>query len=312
MTVTRLKRDWMLAPFDLLRLSLTGSELLATMRLIADSAELPTAGELGPPRSALDGPCVRCWVYPRQVHRRVSRYCPTCKSILTNAWRLRGISPRIILLWGFVNKLPRQLQDRNKSGSPVGVYIRDENHFLLALYYRDLKTWLREMMLYYGDELKGLIQIFPTTGGHGPTMGELLIRIVHNDSRFPMDRLRVRFFSKVNQIFCPHTYDKEGVLTFDMIDFLSMLEMASVFRAKLRPEEQRLLYKLLSAEDIGNIQFYWGRVMGYFDQGVRDMLNAWKVRYWSEAQANLFYKLIEYVELYQSDYSDSLSDSLEG
>lgn len=301
----------MLAPFDWLRLSLTGSELLATMRLLAESAELPGGGELGPPCSALDGPCARCWVYPRHVHRRASRYCLTCKSVLTSAWQLRGISPRVLLLWGFVNKLPKQLREPSKNGSPVGVYIHDESHFLLALHYRDLKSWLREMMLYYGDELKGCIQIFPTTGSSVPTMGELLTRIVHNDSRFPMDRLRVRFFSKVNQIFCPHVYDKKGVLTFDIIDFLSMLEMASIFRAMLRPEERRLLYKLLSAEDIGNVQFYWGRVMGYFDQGVRDMLNAWKVRYWSEAQANLFYKLIEYVELYQPDYSDSLSDSLE-
>ncbi|MCX7683251.1 MAG: hypothetical protein N2508_15010 [Anaerolineae bacterium] len=304
----------MLSPFDWLRLSCTGSELLATMRLIAQSAEFPRTEELGPPRTALSSPCMRCWVYPRHTHKRTSRYCSTCKEILARAWQLKGISPRVILLWGFVNKLPRQLQDHSAAQgiAPMGVYIHDENHFLLALHYRDLKGWLREVMLYYGDELQGFIQIFPTTGSATPTMGELLTRIIHHDSRFPMDRLRVRFFSKVSQIFYPHAYDKMGVLTFDILEFLSMLEMASIFRAMLRPEEQRLLYKLLSAEDVGNVQFYWGRVMGYFDQGVRDMLNAWKVRYWSEAQANLFYKLIEYVELYQSDHADSLSDSLEG
>ncbi len=303
----------MLSPFDWLRLSRTGSELLATMHLIAASTGLPLTGEPGPPHSALNGPCPRCWVYARKVDKRQYRYCPTCQEILTRAWRLHAVSLKTILLWGFVNQLPRQLRDPGISRHihPIGSYVHDENHFLLALHYRDLKNWLREMVLYHGDELKGFIQIFPTVGTVVPTMGELLTRIVYHDSRFPMDRLRVRFFSKFSQVFYPHAYEKKGILTFDIAEFLSILEMASIFRAMLRPEEQKLLYKLMSLEDVGNIQFYWGRIMGYFSQEVRDMLNAWKVRYWSEAQANLFYKLIEYVELYQPDQSDSLPDSLE-
>jgi len=301
----------MLSHFDWLRLSRTGAELLATLQLFADNPDAPfVQAHLGPPHSALNGPCQRCWIYPPAAKKRRARYCPTCQDILNRAWRLGNTSRNAIVLWGFVNQLPRQLcpgsgfQDsrtlRPRSGQALGTYIHDDNRFLLVLYQRELRPWLQELALYHGADLKGFIQIFPTVGTRHPTMGELISRIVHGEARFPMDRLWVRFFSDLQQVFRPHLSEREGVLTFEIAAFLSTLEMAAVFRTVLRPDEQKLLYKLLHMENVGNAQFYWGRILGHFSQEAKDMLDAWGIRHWSEAQTNLLYELVEYVTYYQS------------
>ena len=168
------------------------------------------------------------------------------------------------------------------------------------LHRRALQPWLQDVALYHGADLKGFLQIFPTTGIGDVGMGELLCRIVHNESRFPMDRLRVRFFADPDQIFIPHLLEREGVLTFDFADFLRTLEMASVFRSILRPDDQQTLYELLRMPETGETQFYWGRLFGALRPEARDMLEAWKIRHWSPAQINLLYDLIQYVAFYQS------------
>jgi hypothetical protein len=293
----------MLNHFDWLRQSRTGAELLATLQLFASNDEIPFDREtLGPPHSALSGPCQRCWVYSPSKKRR---YCPMCQEILNRAWRLGGISRNAIVLWGFVNQLPRQLHTGSgfQDSRTLGTYVHDENHFLLMLYQRELKPWLQELALYHGADLKGFMQIFPTVGTRYPNMGELISRIVYNESRFPMDRLWVRFFSDLQQVFKPHLYEREGVLTFEITDFLSTLEMATVFRTVMRPEEQRLLQKLvqMEVEGVGNVQFYWGRILSHFSQEAKDMLNAWRIRQWPKAQIDLLYELVQYVTFYQSN-----------
>ena len=292
----------MLSPFDWLRLSRTGAELLATLQHLAEDPELASVPEaLGPPPSALSGPCQRCWVYPPPVEEHSARYCPTCHDILTRARRLGYISRHAIVIWGWVSQLPRQLHTGLgfQDSHILGTYLHDETHFLLMLCRQELKSLLRELVLYHGAELKGLIQIFPTVGFGKPNMGEFLCRIVHHEGRFPMDRLRVRFLSRRHQIFRLHAYDKQGVLTFEITEFLSMLETAAVFRTILRPGEQKMLYELLHMEDRGEAQFYWGRLLGYLSQEARDMLDAWGIRRWPEAQINLLYRLVGYVTFYQ-------------
>ncbi len=79
-----------------------------------------------------------------------------------------------------------------------------------------------------------------------------------------------------------------------------MLEMVEVFRANLRPHEQKELFELLSLDDPKEEQFYWGRFLGQLSQEAKDMLSAWKIRQWSKNQIKFFYKLIQYVILPQS------------
>ena len=292
----------MLSRFDWVRLSQTGAELLATLQHLAEDPELCSIQQgLGPPLSALSGPCQRCWVYPPPAKKDYARYCPTCHDILTRARRLGYLSRHAIVAWGWVNQLPRQLHTGGGfQDTPIlGAYIHDEGHFLLMLCQRELKSLLRELVLYHGAGLKGLIQIIPTVGARGASMGELLSRMVYHEGRFPMDRLRVRFFSRPYQVFRPHVYDNRGVLTFEITEFLSLLEMAAVFRTILRPREQEMLHKLLHLEDIGQAQFYWGRLLGCLSQEARDMLTAWNIRQWPEAQIDLLYELVEYVTFYQ-------------
>lgn len=288
--------------FDWLRRSQTGAELLATLQYLAAHPDLPAdGGEIGPPPSALRGPCLRCWIYPRSAKKRHARYCPTCQSILDQAHKLGSVSRYSVVVWGFVNQLPRQLVSGGFHDSHVlDPYVHDENHFLLMLYQRELRPWLQELVIYNGDDLKGFIQVFPTTGAKDNGMGDLLCRIVQNEARFPMDRLRVRFFSDTRQIFTPGFYEREGVLTFEVAEFLNILEMASVFRSLLRPEEQENLYQVLKMGTTSEAQFYWGRFVGSLGPEARDMLNAWRLRQWSEPQINLLYELIEYVGFYQS------------
>lgn len=294
----------MLEPFDWLRLSQTGAELLATLEYLAQQPEFPwEQEELGPPHSALAGPCQRCWVYPRPAEDRSAEHCATCAAVLKRAGPLGHTSRHALVLWGFVNQLPRQLRTGSgfQESTVLGTYVHDDKHFLLMMHRRELKPWLQELLLYHGADLKGLLQIFPTVGGREASMGELLCRVVHNETRFPLDRLRVRFFAASHQIFQPHRYDREGTLTFEAGEFLSLLEMAAVFRTVLLPREQDMLHELLQLEDADEAKFYWGRFLGYLNQQARDMLTAWGVRQWSKAQVKLFYELVDHVTFYHSD-----------
>jgi len=110
--------------------------------------------------------------------------------------------------------------------------------------------------------------------------------------------LRVRFLAAPHYIYHLHELDREGVLTFEISDFISTLEMASVFRTLLLPDEQTTLRKLLKLRDDAEAQFYWGRFLGQIKPEVRDMLNAWQIRRWSSAQVDLLYRLSEYVRYY--------------
>jgi len=291
----------MLSSFDWLRRSESGAELLATLEYLTSRPDLfPTGDEIGPPFSALDGPCQRCWLYPRLPSQN---YCPSCQAILTRAGKLGRISRQSIVLWGFVNRLSRLLQmGEGFSGHHVlGAYVHDENHFLLMMPRHELKPWLQELVIYHGSDLKGLLQISPTTGaGKGVNMGDVLCRAVHHEARFPMDQLRVRFYSAPYQILKPRTRDRQGLLTFEVSEFLSVLEMAAVFRTILRPREQESLYELLNLEDTSEEQFYWGRFMGFLSQEAKDMLNAWRIRQWPRSRIKLLYELVNYVAFYQT------------
>ena len=293
----------MLSSFDWLRRSESGAELLATLEYLTNRPDLfPPGDEIGPPFSALNGPCQRCWVYPRTSSSR-RNYCPSCQAIVTRAGKLGGISRQSIVLWGLVSRLSKLLRMGEGFGDHhvLGAYVHDENHFLLMMPRRELKPWLQELVIYHGADLKGLIQILPTTGaGKGISMRDVLCRAIYHEARFPMDQLRVRFFSAPYQILRPHTRDHQGLLTFEVSEFLSVLEMAAVFRTVLRPQEQASLYELLNLEDTSEEQFYWGRFMGFLTQEAKDMLNAWRIRQWPRNRIRLLYELVNYVAFYQT------------
>jgi hypothetical protein len=291
----------MLSSFDWLRRSESGAELLATLEYLTSRPDLfPPGDEIGPPFSALDGPCQRCWVYPRLSSTR-RNLCPSCQAIVTRATKLGRISRQSIVLWGLVNRLSKLLRmgEGFSDYHVLGAYVHDENHFLLMMPRRELKPWLQELVIYHGPDLKGLIQILPTTGtGKGVNMGDVLCRAAYHEARFPMDRLRVRFFSAPHQILIPHARDQQGLLTFEVSEFLSVLEMAAVFRTILYPREQKALYELLNLEDASEEQFYWGRFMGLLTQEAKDMLNAWRIRQWPRSRIELLYELVDYVAFY--------------
>lgn len=294
----------MLNSFDWVRRSRTGAELLATLQCLEEEPGLLLdEQEIGPPHSALHGPCQRCWIYPRKPSReQKALYCQACQAILDRARTLGPLSRQSVVVWGFVNRLPRQLQEGFRDSRIVGIFIHDDRHFLVMLPRKELKPFIQELVLYHGPDLKGLLQIVPTVGTHGDVgMADALCRLVHHEVNFSMDRLRVRFYSAPYQVTIPHVRDRQGILTFDVTEFLSALEMAAVFRTVMRPEEQTVLYELLKIDRPDEAAFYWGRLMGFLSQEAKDMLSAWNVRHWSRGQVRLLYELIEYVAFYQSD-----------
>jgi hypothetical protein len=289
----------MLAPFDWIRLAQTGSELLATLEHLTEHPNITEeAGEIAAPLTALRPPCQRCWTYPRA--RPMGHHCPTCEAIKRGTKKYYRTSLHTTFVWGYVTQLPRQLRDGQHFSDDLVLsdYVHDDHHFMAALRRHQLKPWLQELILYNGTALKGLLQVFPGTGTKTPTMAQLLLRVVHHDSRFPPDRLRVRFLAAPHYIFHLHEYDREGVLTFDAADFISTLEMASVFRTVLLPDEQEMLRELLKMDEDPKAQFYWGRLLGMLSQEAKDMLNAWRIRNWTEAQVDLLYRLSDYVRYY--------------
>ena len=131
-------------------------------------------------------------------------------------------------------------------------------------------------------------------------MGDILCRSVHHEANFPMNHLRVRFYSNPHQLLKPHVRDQQGILTFEVTEFLNLLEMATVFRALLRPEEQKTLREILTIDNKVEEKFYWGRFQGNLNQKAKDMLKAWKIRQWSKNRVRLLYELTNYVPLSQS------------
>lgn len=306
----------MLKAFDWLRLCRSGAELIATLRLLQRDPDLFAQEEIGPPHSALLGPCRRCHIYPRfvapararhgeaeveQISRRPRRVCQTCRGVLTGAYQLRELSRQTLFIWANVNRLPRQFTGSSGFGDSriLGVYVHDPHHFLLAMRRQGLKNWFQELALYHGASLRGLIQILPSTGaGRGISMSDVLSRVVHQESRFAADQLWVRFFSAPHQVLAPHTRDQSGLLTFEGTEFLSLLEMAAVFRTILPPDAQEVLQDLLRLDDPAEEQFYWGRLLGYLTPEARDMLSAWRIRQWPKSRVKLLYELIDYVAFY--------------
>lgn len=296
----------MLTSFDWIRRCKTGAELIATIEYLAGNPDL-FSHELviGPPFSALAGPCPRCLFYApvEKNERNAHRYCHACWLIVMKAASLGKVSRQSVVIWGYVNQLPRHLESgegfyREES---KGHYVHDQQHFLLILRKKGLHRWMQELALYHGSELKGHLQIFPTTGyGGGIDMGEMICRAVHHEARFTMDQLRVRFYSAPHQLFRPRDRDRQGILTFEAADFSSLLEMAMVFKTLIYPKEQEMLYKLLHLQDPAEKQFYWGRFWGYLHQEAKDMLTAWGIRHWPEQRVNLLYELIEYVVFEQT------------
>lgn len=307
----------MLSPFDWLRLCKSGAELLATLRVLDRMAQqgpretgpAPRAESglsslhLAAPHTGLTGPCLRCWMYAPAQTAKSGAYCPVCQGVLWLAHRLGEKSQQTVLIWGFVNQLPQQLVSGSYRADRrvLGAFCRDEYHFLVALYRRTLQSWLQDLLLYDGLDLRGLLGIFPTWGGQSQRMGEVLCQVAFQEKRFAHDRLRVRFFPTPLHIIQVHRYEKQGVITFDIAEFVGLLESASVFRALMLPEEQQTLREVLAITDPNEAQFYWGRFLGMITPEAKDMLTAWKTRQWSLAQRKLFFDLVDYVDIYRAD-----------
>jgi hypothetical protein len=293
----------MLSNFDWIRRSQSGAELLATLRCLSEHPHFSSdEGELGPPHSALSSPCQRCWIYPRMSHpKNRDCYCKYCKEILAKKRRLSSLSRNSLVIWSFVNQLPtRFLKAKSpKSKSILGAYVHDENHFLVIIHKLKLKDWLQELAMYHGLDLRGLLQMFPTVGsGAKIKMGDILCIPMHQETHLPMDRLRIQFYSNPFQLLNPRLRERQAILTFEVAEFLSLLEMAEVFRTLLLPSQQKELYGLLQIEDHKEVQFYWGRFLGSLSQETKDMLTAWKIRLWPQNRIRLLYELVEYAKFH--------------
>jgi len=290
----------MLTRFDWLRRCRTGAELLATLSTLTSHSHL-LDGQLGPPHSAWGGPCRRCWVYasPPDDH-----YCLFCQKIASRAKNRGAMSRKAVVIWGYVNQLPRYLETAEGfyADHALGSYAHDPHRFLLVVYRYDLKIWLQELVLYHGAAMKGLLQIIPTMGAMpSMDMGEALSQIVQREANYSLDRLRVQFYASPAHIHRFNLRDKRGKLTFEITEFMRMLEVATLFRTLLYPDEQQMLYQLLQVDDVGEAQFYWGRFLGKISQEAKDMLNAWKIRQWPANQIELLYEMIAYVEFLGTD-----------
>jgi hypothetical protein len=205
-----------------------------------------------------------------------------------------------LVVWGFVNQLPRPLRDQGSQPTAglLAAHVVDNSHFLLMIRRRELQDWLQELLLYHGAELKGHLQIFPTRGSsdHGIGMGDILCLAIRHEAYFALDKLRVRFYTRSYQVLRPHEADRDGLLTFEAATFLSLLEMATIFRSVLLPAEQQILHQLLMASNEKEMAFYWGRFMGILSQRGKDLLDAWDVRNWSTKRINFLYELTNYVD----------------
>ena len=88
------------------------------------------------------------------------------------------------------------------------------------------------------------------------------------------------------------------MLTFEISEFLALLETVEVFRSFLKPEEQETLYEILLKDKFREHSFYWGRFLGQLNREARDMVTSWGIRQWSRNRLELLYELTDYVAFY--------------
>jgi len=294
----------MLSKFDWLSRCRSGTELLATLKFFSEDPEFDLSRlEPGGPISAIGDLCQRCRVYaPVKARKRYTRYCQFCEKIIQLKGKAASKSAYAVVLWGHVNLISRRLRESKPSKSLFGIYIHDDQHVLIMMHRQYLKQWLQDLVIYSGLSLRGLLQIFPSIGEYRNLhIGDYLTWAIHHEATFLMDQLRVRFYTNPHQIINPKSREREGLLTYNISDFISMLDMAEVFRANLYPQQQKELLELLNLNDPKEEQFYWGRFLGQLSQETKDMLSAWKVRQWTKSQIEFFYQLIKYVILPQSN-----------
>ena len=286
----------MLNTFDWLRRSENGAELITAMDAVGTDADFFHEGSrIGQPVHGINGPCTRCWIFPRLSDLF---HCKICNTIVSESRKLGKVSRKCLLVWGYVNFLPDNVKQNDdlRENKARSIFIKDETHFLAIVNGYDLTGWLREIILHHGSALKGLLTVFPTTGKKQTfTMGDILCRAVHYDSRFPMDRLRIRFFSRPGQLKVPHLREKQGILTFEPSEFINLLEMATLFKSRLRPEEQGMIKEIIGIKEHHEKAFYWGRLMGNLIIEAKDMLFEWKFREWPENRIKLLCELAEHV-----------------
>jgi hypothetical protein len=279
----------MLTPFDWIRRAATGAELLATLTCLAQQGlDCLDDLDVAEPYGALYGPCLRCWMYPRDPGQA---HCPFCRLVLAEAQKNTTFIRQISVLWGYANQIPN-LSD----ASILGRYVIDDQRFLLMLPHRAVKPWLELLLLETGLEMRGVLQLFPTMGA-GPklSMGDILCRAIHHEANLPRAKLWIRFYSAAHQLIDPRKRKEEGILNFEASELIRLMDMAEVFRALLRPEQQKMLQEILSVEDLREQAFLWGRFSRQLDQRVNDMLNGWHFRQWSPGQVKLLYELVHYV-----------------
>jgi hypothetical protein len=287
----------MLNAYDWLRRCVSGAELIATLTAMKEDPDIFNLKDIGPPISGLERPCGRCWVYPC-VDSSPLRYCQACLSVLARTKHLGKTSRNSVVAWAFLNHLPRGADSGEGfyGKKADGVYAHDSQHVMVVMDRCKIKDWLQELLMYHGSDLKGLIQIFPTCGqGKKNNMADVLCRAAYLDSRFPMDLLRVRFYTDAFQIFYPRGREETGLLTFEITEFMRWLERASMFRALLNPESQDMIWQLIKLKDGKEEKFYWGRFLGYLSPQAREMLYSWEIRRWSKDQIRFLYELLDYV-----------------
>lgn len=297
----------MLSHFDWIRSCRQGTELLVVTRGLNNHASLFATENTGPagPYMASTGPCYRCWVYPRQKTTGAGwQYCRTCHHIIKESSQLWSQSRHLVVVWGFVNQLLAQFREGQGfiDSRILSSYVHDVNHFLLLMYRKELKTWLQELGLYHGHNLKGLLVIFPTISSvPGLNMGDVLTAAISEEKKYPLDMLRVQFFATPYEVIKPKVRHRQKILTFDISEFIQYLGMAEVFRSVLTYEEQLVLKEILKLTNEKEVNFYWGRSLGQFSAAARDIVDGWNLRNWKLSQLKLLYELVDYANFIRFD-----------
>jgi hypothetical protein len=122
-----------------------------------------------------------------------------------------------------------------------------------------------------------------------------LCHLINREATQGMQQLRLRFYPTTRHVRWLQLQESMDQLTFSATDFLSILDMAVVFRKMLFRNEQDMLHQLLTTRDLNQEQFYWGRLLAMINQPARDMLHAWRIRHWSPSQVELFFQVLRHV-----------------
>ena len=177
----------------------------------------------------------------------------------------------------------------------IGHIDLDYRSGLIMCYRKDIQSWLQDLVLFYGESLKGMLEIFPTMGqGSIIGMGDILSTAKHEASSLSYNKMWIRFYPESWQLLETKKRHDNGILTFSLSEFIAFIEKANVFKEIIPYRFRSDIYDLIVNSNIKSESYYWGKLKRSLNKKSIDLIDSWQLKAWNKEQLEILYELSNY------------------